>query len=206
MLKKLFYVFTITTIIITIIIYSIPAKTQSSQTDLPKRFVEELADKMITNITSKSNDKVAVFRKMFIENLDLNSISRFVLGTHWRTIDEQKKQEFVHSFTEASVLTWSGRFDEYKGENIVFENSTPAPSPNQFFVKSTINIMDNNDVEVIWRLQKKDHQFKIIDIIIEGVSMAMTYRNEYNSIIQNSSKGIDGLIASLNSKIEEYNK
>ncbi|MGD9638132.1 MAG: phospholipid-binding protein MlaC [Alphaproteobacteria bacterium] len=177
--------------------------TEAKAADMPKEYIEKLADVMITNITSKNGDKVENFRKLFINNVDVESIARFVLGAQWRSLDKAKQKDFMKAFTEVNVLTWSKRFDEYKGEKITFQDSTPAQSPKQFFVRSSVDLGEGQKAEVVWRLKQIDKSFKIIDIVVEGVSMSITYRNDYNSVIQNSPDGIDGLIHTLNVKIEE---
>ena len=74
----------------------------------------------------------------------------------------------------------------YNGQEIIFIDARPAEGENQVYVNSQIK-NDPNPVEVIWRVRNKNGTYKIVDIIIEGVSMVLSYRNEYTAYLQNHS-------------------
>ena len=83
------------------------------------------------------------------------------------------------------------------------KSTSPSRSADQIFV-NTVVPMDNADpASVVWRVEQKGDNFKIVDIIIENVSLAITARNEYTAFIKKSPDGIDGLIADLEKKIAQ---
>lgn len=169
-------------------------------------FVENLADEFITKIfTAKSSEKAKVdnFRKTFLKNCDLDFISKFVLGKAWRTASAENKESFTKLFSENVILTWAGRFKEYNGQTIKITGTRPAQSGQLYVDSQVISPVPNTaPIALVWRLKNVDGNYKIVDLIIEGVSMAMSYRNEYAAILQASG----GDIAKLTESLEKKNK
>jgi len=186
------------------------AVTQSADSEEvanEKSFVKNLADTFINDIfeSKKSEqEKVDVFKDIFLKNCDINFISKFVLGKAWKTASAEEKDSFTTAFSDAVVLTWAGRFKEYNGQKIEVLTIRPANSGQSYVDSSVINPDNPNDkpISLIWRIENKDGQYKIVDLIVEGVSMAMTYRNEYLAVLQ--AKG--GKITALTENLQEKNK
>lgn len=156
----------------------------------------------IINSNSSVEEKDRVFRKLFTENLDLDFIGKYVLGRYWRTATPAQKKEFIELYKEFNVKTWSKRFDEFKGKEFIFDGTTPANNPNQVFVNTSVPMQEGKPASVKWRVNDVNGKLKIIDIIIENVSLAQTARNEYTSFIAKSPKGVDGLLENLRAKIK----
>lgn len=156
----------------------------------------------IINSNSSVEEKDRVFRKLFTENLDLDFIGKYVLGRYWRTATAAQKKEFIELYKEFNVKTWSKRFDEFKGKEFIFDGTTPANNPNQVFVNTSVPMQEGKPASVKWRVNDVNGKLKIIDIIIENVSLAQTARNEYTSFIAKSPKGVDGLLENLRAKIK----
>ncbi len=156
----------------------------------------------IINSNSSVEEKDRVFRKLFTENLDLDFIGKYVLGRYWRTATPAQKKEFIELYKEFNVKTWSKRFDEFKGKEFIFDGTTPANNPNQVFVNTSVPMQEGKPASVKWRVNDVNGKLKIIDIIIENVSLAQTARNEYTSFIAKSPKGVEGLLENLRAKIK----
>ncbi len=156
----------------------------------------------IINSNDSSEEKNKVFRALFTENLDLDFIGKYVLGRYWRTATPAQKKEFIELYKEFNVRTWSERFDEFKGKEFVFEGTSAANNPNQVFVDTNVPMPEGKPASVKWRVSDINGKLKIIDIIIENVSLAQTARNEYTSFIAKSPKGIDGLLENLREKMK----
>lgn len=169
-------------------------------TDPAIEFVHELSNQVIEDVL-KSNGtpekKLERFRGAFTEALDLKSIGQFVLGFYWRNATAEQREEFLDAFVDFTTKTWADRFDMYTGQKIVFLGARNADQ-NQLFVDS--QIQDNPPVEVIWRLRQKDGKYHIIDIIIEGVSMVVSYRNEYGAFLQARQGNLSALTEELQRK------
>lgn len=169
-------------------------------------FVNHLTDDIITNVL-QSNDtqeqKFTRFKTAFEKALDMKSIGQFVLGIYWRKATPEERQAFLNAFIDFTTKTWADRFDLYTGQQIVFSGSRNAEGKNQLYVDSTIE--NNPPVQVIWRLkQTKSGDFKIIDIIVEGVSMAMSYRNEYSAFLQKHNGKLSVLTKELEQKSADF--
>lgn len=165
--------------------------------NLTKDGIEQLI-----NSNASAEEKSRIFKKLFTENLDLDFIAKYVLGRYWRVATAQQKKEFIALYKDFNVKTWSKRFDEFKGKRFVFEGVSPANNVNQVFVNTNVPMKEGNPISVKWRVYEHNGKLKIIDIIIENVSLAQTARNEYTSFIAKSPKKIDGLLENLREKIK----
>ncbi len=155
----------------------------------------------IINANVSQAEKDARFAKLFNEALDLDFIGQFVLGRNWRTATPEQRKEFIKVYRQLNVSTWSKRFDEFKGKEFIFSGTTPSSSKGQIFVNSSVPMDQGEPAKVVWRVREKNGNMKIVDIIIENVSLAITARNEYAAFIKNNPGGVDALIANLKSKI-----
>ncbi len=168
-------------------------------------FVKNVTNDGIENIINANisqKEKDTRFEKLFNNALDLDFIGKFVLGRAWRTATPQQRKDFISTYRELNIKTWSKRFDEFKGKNFIFKGTTPSNSPNQIFVNTTVPMDQGEPAKVVWRVKQNGSQFKVVDIIIENVSLAITARNEYAGFIKNNAGGIDALIKDLQNKVK----
>ncbi len=168
-------------------------------------FVKNVTNDGIENIINANisqKEKDTRFEKLFNNALDLDFIGKFVLGRAWRTATPQQRKDFIATYRELNIKTWSKRFDEFKGKNFIFKGTTPSNSANQIFVNSTVPMDQGEPAKVVWRVKQNGNQFKIVDIIIENVSLAITARNEYAGFIKNNAGGVDALIKDLQGKVK----
>ncbi len=160
-----------------------------------KEGIEEIIN---ANVSQTVKDER--FEKLFNNALDLNFIGQFVLGRYWRTATAAQKKDFINAYRELNIKTWSKRFDEFKGKNFTFKGTSPSNSANQIFVNSLVPMDQGEPAKVVWRVKQTGDKFKIVDIIIENVSLAITARNEYTAYIKSAPGGIDDLIKDLQNK------
>ena len=167
-------------------------------------FIQTLTDKVITDVL-KTNESIDVkyekFEKYFLPALDTDMISKFVLGKHWRQLNENEKSAFKKAFIDLCLKSWADRFNSYSGQTLDIVGERPAEGKNQYYIDSLI---ENNSkpIEVIWRIRQKNNSFQIVDIIIEGVSMALTYRNQYTDYL--STHTLEELISSLENQSNNF--
>lgn len=174
------------------------AKAEEFVQKVTKEGIEEIIN---ANVSQTVKDER--FEKLFNNALDLNFIGQFVLGRYWRTATAEQKKEFISAYRELNIKTWSQRFDEFKGKNFIFKGTTPSNSANQVFVNSVVPMEQGEPAKVVWRVKQTGNNFKIVDIIIENVSLAITARNEYTAYIKTAPGGIDDLIKDLQSKTKK---
>lgn len=172
-------------------------------------FVKKVTEDGIENIINANipqAEKDKRFAKLFNSALDIQFIGQFVLGRYWRTATPEQRQEFIDAYRELNVQTWSKRFDEFKGRNFIFKGTDASNSANQIFVNSTVPMEQGEPAKVVWRVKQTGNEFKIVDIIIENVSLAITARNEYTAFIKQSPDGVAGLIKNLQEKTKATDK
>lgn len=166
-------------------------------------FVKKVTDEGITDIINANisqKEKDARFEKLFNNALDLKFIGQFVLGRYWKTATAEQKKNFIDAYRELNIKTWSQRFDEFKGKAFEFKGTTPSNSSNQIFVNSIVPMDQGEPAKVVWRVKQTGDTFKIVDIIIENVSLAITARNEYTAYIKSAPGGVNDLIQDLRNK------
>jgi phospholipid transport system substrate-binding protein len=141
----------------------------------------------------------ARFRELFHNDFDIPGIGRFVLGRYWRTATPQQQQEFLGLFQEYLVRAYSSRLSAYGGEP--FRVTGARPNADETVVTSEIIRANGSRVELDWYLIGGGGNYKITDVYVGGVSMKVTERDEFASVIQRNGGRVDGLIAQLRQKL-----
>lgn len=172
-------------------------KAESFIKNVTAQGIEELINSNVSE-----SEKKARFTKLFNEDLDLDFIGKFVLGRYWRTANEKQRNEFIDVYRKLNIQTWSERFGEFKGKHFEFIGTEKSKSADQIFVNTQVPMSEGAPASVKWRIKETSGKLRIVDIIIENVSLAQTARSEYTSYIQKSPNGIDGLIKDLKAKLK----
>ncbi len=171
------------------------------------------AEKFIKNVTQEGieelinsdvseKEKKERFTKLFNRDLDLDFIGKFVLGRYWKIATPTQRKDFINVYRQLNIQTWSERFNEFKGKHFEFNGTEKSKSADQIFINTQVPMNEGAPAIVKWRVKETDGRFRIVDIIIENVSLAQTARSEYTSYIKKSPTGIDGLIKNLQQKIK----
>lgn len=159
------------------------------------------AIKNLTNSSVSSEEKEEKFGELFDNNFDIPSISRFVLGKYWKSASLDQKKEFIKTFRNYIVKTYSTRFNDYSGQNLKLVKFENESNPKLFLVYTVLETPDAPLIKINWRVGKKKDKFVILDIVIEGISLAVTQRSEFVSVIEQNNGKIDSLISLLKEKI-----
>ena len=175
----------------------------SKAEDFIKNVTKEGIEELI-NSNASDEEKKARFTKLFNEDLDLDFIGKFVLGRYWRTATTKQRNDFIDVYRKLNIQTWSARFNEFKGKNFEFLGTEKANSKanDQVYVNTQVPMPEGEPAAVKWRVKETNGKMRIVDIIIENVSLAITSQKEYTSYIQKSPDGIDGLIKDLKAKLK----
>jgi phospholipid transport system substrate-binding protein len=161
--------------------------------ELGRDAMKELADRAIP-----PSEREARFRRLLVDRFDMPAISKFVLGRYWRSANETQRAEFQGLFVDFIVGSYAARFSDYLGEGVKVTGSS-ADDGGTILVHSTIDLPSAEDVRVDWRVRGADDDFVIVDLIVEGISLEVTQRSQFASVIQ-SRGGIDGLMEALRTK------
>jgi|TARA_B110000259_G_scaffold188489_1_gene248144 phospholipid transport system substrate-binding protein len=132
------------------------------------------------------------------ESIDFEWISRFVLGREYRKFTNEQKKEFTDLYRKFLIKTYGPKFNNYQAES--YEILLVQEKKRYSIVKSKFKINDGSEVNFAFRVKKgKDSsQFKIIDIIVETVSLIETQRSEFSSVIKEV--GIDNFLMAMKKK------
>ena len=171
--------------------------------DDPGKYVIDTTESALETLTNKNiteSQKIENFGKLFDQNFDVPSISRFVLGKYWKTASTDQKKKFIKAFRDYIVKTYSTRFVDYSGEKLVLLSSENDKNPKLFIVHTALNRPDSTPILIDWRVGLKKDRFVILDIVIEGISLAVTQRSEFVSVIDQNDGSIDKLISMLKEK------
>lgn len=167
----------------------------------PVALINDLGNRAIAVLgkNASPSQREARFRELFNEDFDVPVIARFVLGRYWRLATPEQRREFVRLFNEYTVLAYSNRFAEYSGETLKVTGSRPDGEGS--VVMSEIVRSNGAPAKVDWRLSRTDGTYKITDVIVDGISMAVTQRSEFASVIQRHGGQVQGLLTLLQQKI-----
>ena len=165
-----------------------------------ENFVSDFAASAISILGDEglnNNDKNIQFTDLVMSSIDMNLISKFVLSRYWKTASDQQKISYLNAFEEYFISSYANKLDQYSGEKIVIVSSEAAKK--FVIVKSNI-VRDGADtlkIELNWRLLTRDGQTKIIDLSIEGISLIIAQREEFQSFLSNNNESLDALINRL---------
>ena len=140
------------------------------------------------------------FRKLIREDFDLRGVGKWVVGRYWRKITQLERAEYLKLFEDFIVATYSKRFRAYKNAKLRVKTTTRRK--NSAFVNSEIYRGSSKPIKVTWRVKLSKGEFKIADIIIEGVSWIQTQRSEFVSVIRNNDGKVSSLMNALRKKIK----
>jgi len=196
MLRKIFFLNIFFIIAITFNSYSFEKEAEQlvqSTTDNAK--------KIILDSNIKINDKKKKIEAIALEVVDVDGLGRFTLGSSRKDLSETQLKKYTEIFRVFFAKNISSRLQNYSDQNIKVTGSKKI-SDNYVLVNSKMTSKkDNQEIKIDWRVFNINNKLVIRDLVIEGLSLAKTQREEFASIL--ASKGFDGLMANLNEFISK---
>jgi len=168
-------------------------------------FVQNVANQAIQILrqTGDSAQREAAFQDMMQQNVDLPRVARFTLAKYWRQASSQQQQDFQELFKTYMVHVYSARLKQYSGETVKTTGTT-KDNQDQIVVHSEITRPGGGQaVKVDWRVRQDSNGLKLVDIAVEGVSMAITQRSEFNSVIANNGGDINALLQKMREALSQ---
>ena len=165
----------------------------------PDRFITAFGDqaiKLLSNSSSDAAERSRGLRRLLIKNFDVDFISKTVLARHWRKASAAERVEFRNLFEDYIVTVYGRRLGGYSGEGFKI-GRIARKGDDQAYISSKIVRPDGPPVKVAWRLRGRGGKWRIVDIVVEGVSMALTQRSEFGAVIRKQGGKISGLNAKL---------
>jgi phospholipid transport system substrate-binding protein len=145
--------------------------------------------------------RAAHFRQIFANDFDLHGASQFVLGPTGRSLSPEQQQEFQTLFREYLAQAYSARLAQYAGEP--FQVTGSRPNGEEMIVTSQVQRRSGNPIEIDWHVINHGGRFLVTDVYVDGVSMKVTHRQEFASIIQRNGGRPEALLAALRQQLHE---
>ena len=192
-MKKLsIYLFTI------LFLFQSSIKAYSSD---PKEFVEELVTEAISKLSDKSlstEEKADFIEGVAIENVDIKALGLYTLGELRKSADKEIIGQYQIAFEKYFLKSLTSRLKDYSSSNFLI-TGFDQKSSNYTIVNSKIVPDDGKpEIKIDWRIYTKNKDKPLIrDLIVEGLSLARTQKEEFNSIIQNNDNDINALFKAL---------
>jgi phospholipid transport system substrate-binding protein len=169
-----------------------------------RALIEEVSAEVLTILSDQSRGNRQKFDDLVVlleQPIDLDLVARLILGRYWRTTDDGQRQQYLQLFREYALANLASKLHLYRGQS--FEvTGAKVVSDQDALVTSRILSDGEPPLQVDWRLrQRSDGGLVTIDLIVEGVSLIVTLRSEFASVIER--QGFDGLLAELRTRIAQ---
>ena len=168
----------------------------------PKAFVQELVSEAIVVLSDKTKseeDKIIFIEKIALDNVDINALGLYTLGEVRKTTDKSNLKIYQAAFEKYFLKSLTSRLTDYSSNKFEVIESE-IKSSNYTIVKSKILASENQpEIKIDWRIYTKNPNKPLIrDLIVEGLSLARTQKEEFSSILSSNNNDINILIIKLN--------
>ena len=172
----------------------------NSQANISSNFINDITDRASNILSSQDTREIKIQELVKIGeySVDIDGIGFYTLGKHRKSLNDDQKDEFKKIFRQYFLKSFSTRLVEYKEAKIIVI-SADVKNEKYTIVKSKLLATSNRpEISIDWRVFTKDPSKPLIrDLIIEGLSLARTQREEFNSIIINNGGDVNALFKSL---------
>jgi phospholipid transport system substrate-binding protein len=164
--------------------------------------VQQLGDKAIAQLGGKQipeQEEQARFRKLLNEYFDIQAIGKFTVGrAYWGPATPAQQKEFLGLYETQVTNAYAKRFENYSGQKFEVTGAKKEDGDDDTIVNSEVTQPSGGEpVSVQWRVRPENGGFKIADVVIAGISMAVTDRNQFDAVIQRGGGTIQALIDAL---------
>lgn len=168
------------------------------------QFMQNLSEKALGLLRDQSislSDRETKVRQLLEANFDLDLIGRYVLGPSWRNASPEQRETYLQLFREWVVRTYARRLGGYTGQTFEIVGSKPLGNTDAI-VDTKISRPSGPPILAGWRVRNTNGHFKILDVMVEGVSMVVTQRSEFRAVVARN--GVDGLIEILRLQVTKF--
>lgn len=166
----------------------------------PEQFIDDLARQAIavTNQNIPQPQKIEQFRTLLNQSFNVQGIGQFVLGRYWRAATDAERAEYLRLFEDYIVHSYAKRFDAYQGEQLQVSGARQDPASGSVMVGSVLQAPGGGEpVRIDWQIQPAGNSYQVVDVVVEGVSMGVTQRSEFASVIRRGGGKVETIIAAL---------
>ena len=179
------------------------APGNATSVDDAKHFIDTLGKQAFSTLQQENlslEQRERVFGDFLRSGFDLGLIGRFVLGKYWRQTNDEQKADYIDAFSSFIIKTYARRLGGFSGQTFTITGSVVTGQKKDVMVKTRIDRPSGPPIEAAWRVREINGQNKIIDVVVEGVSMAVTQRQEFAAVVGRD--GVEGLVQVLRAQTE----
>lgn len=183
-----------------VVLMAVPGARAGTLAEGAGNFITSMAEQAIATLTEEGisrEKRVARFRELLNENFAVKSIGRWALGRYWRKATLAERSEYLILFENLIVTSYVDRFERYSGETLTVTKTVVKKAGDAIVYSQITRSQGIKPVNVNWRVRAREGKFKIIDVIVEGISMGQTQRSEFASVIRQNGGKIQGLLEKL---------
>jgi phospholipid transport system substrate-binding protein len=172
--------------------------------DGPAGLIQTVADEVIQIVKSaKGPDREAAIQKILTTNFDMEYMGRAALGTHWDKTTPPERERYLAAVASAEAHAYSERFGQYAGQTLTVGRVAPRGT-GVSLVDSKLNQSDGGaPISIQWEIRDTGQGLRITDVKVEGVSMVMTRRSDFNSYISSHGGQVEPLIQELEKRAKQ---
>jgi phospholipid transport system substrate-binding protein len=177
-----------------------PAAEGPDITLVPRELIDDAAGKIVAILADTdqpSETRVSQIEEIAYDIFDFTTMSKLVLARNWRKLDKEQRADFVREFKRNLSRTYGTRLDRYDQENIEIFGTQIEPR-DDVSVKTRIVGGQFDGAVISYRLRERSERWRIIDVVIEGVSLVSNYRSQFAEILNSGT--IDDLMVKLRDK------
>ena len=171
----------------------------------PDQLVQKITDEVLAAIKSDkqlaAGDKqkaVKLAEQKVLPYIDFDQATRLAVGRAWSQASPEQKKRLVGEFRNMLVRTYSNAIQSYQGQTLKVLPSRGKQDPEDTTVRTQFVRAGGQPLPIEFHMRQTDKTWKVYDIVVEGVSLVMTYRSEFDAVVKQ--EGIDGLIKRLAQK------
>ena len=169
-------------------------------TAAPRQLIQETADRIVAALANRDRPadvRISEIEAIAYEVFDFTTMSKLVLARNWKKMSKEKRGEFVREFKRHLSRTYGTRLDRYSQEEVDVYGAQ-VEVRNDVTIKTRIVGGQFDDAEVSYRLRDRQDRWRIIDVVIEGVSLVSNYRSQFAEVLNGGT--IEDLLTKLRDK------
>ncbi len=170
--------------------------------DEAETFIRDTADRVFTAYSGEVTDerRTEIFRQVLGKTFELKTIARFTLGRYWRVASAEQRTEYRRLFEDFLVLAYANRFRDLGGVKLRITSVRTINERDRLVLSEVAADATRPPIRIGWRVRQTKNGPRIVDVIVDGISMSITQRDQFAAAIRTAGGKVEGLLAMLRDK------